>query len=75
MAEDPDSAKYGWQSEYKDMMTKKRGYTASLHKMFPTGLGCCDKDLQGKIQNRVDSDSLKSSRDTLGLLNAIEKEG
>ena len=75
MANYPDGAKYLWQAECKETMEGKIGYTSNLRKMFLTVLGCFYKNLRGKVRNRSDFDSLESSGDTLGLLNAIKQEG
>ena len=75
MANDPDGAKYWWQAECKEVVAKNRGYITSLCKMFLTVLGSRDNDLQGKVRNWVDFDSLKSSGNTLGLINAIDQKG
>ena len=70
-----DGSKYWWEAEFKEIMAEKRTYTSNLCKMFPTVLGCCDEDLQGKVRNRSDFNYLESSGDTLGLPNGIEQEG
>ena len=75
MANDTDSASYWRHAKCKDMMAEKRGYTTILRKMFPNVLWCCNEDLQGKVRKRADFDSIESSSDILGLLNAIEQEG
>ena len=75
MVNNTNGAKYLWQAKWKKMMDKKRGYTTSLRKMFPTVLGLCNKDLQGKVWNQTEFDSLESDGDILGLLNTIEQEG
>ena len=45
MSDNPNSTKYWLQTEYKEMISKKRGHTSNLCKMFPTVLGCCNEDL------------------------------
>ena len=49
-------------------MDEKIGRTASLSKMFPTVLGLCNEDRQGRVRNRANFDYLESSDDTLSLI-------
>ena len=72
MSHNPDDTKYWWQAKCKDMMVKKRCYTSSLSKMFPTVLGFCDKDLRGKVRNRVSFNYLEYVSDNLGMLNTTK---
>ena len=72
ISDSPDSAKYWWKAECKETMAEIRTYNSNLRKMFPTVLGCCDKYLQGKVQNRSDFDYLEYSSNTLGLVNTIK---